>query len=496
VNGKEISLDDIKRHTLLVSYAGRLHVELAKLQIPIDREMRRQIAEDGKTVADYAISQESIDEAVDHFAPIGKSPHIPSTVGPRDRNRLHEYSRRAEAKQWLLFKRIFLPDNPYHSPPITAEALGAARLDLGIFGIICDNWDRKQSELGQQTESAPGTDRMIGMMLATQVVQHLLKSAEVRDGRTEIPGHLLCVVDGVGISVDAIWKEARNSISKWDVWRAKQWLVITSLLLEELNQTGFLLSRDEATAIWKQQAIPNDCWNIRERSALNIKEFPTMGMYRTYHRLYESFKSQIAGKMTDEVLAEQGRRRVNAIVDLATVDVDVILLSAFDFEQEEWSERGWQNASEQSIEVSERLAAGEDWDLLLDEYSAFYDPPLPAEHRDNVDVTMERFNKGRFRERVRNRLMAKLDEPEFLQFLCGNSVTDIIFFEMKVGSIENPIRGPYGYYIPRLLHRSAPTKQLSATDPSDRRYLENDYITERLRLHAQELLADAIVTGL
>jgi len=81
-------------------------------------------------------------------------------------------------------------------------------------------------------------------------------------------------------------------------------------------------------------------------------------------------------------------------------------------------------------------------------------------------------------------------------FLTGNCVTDIMFFEQDVGTIENPIQGPYGYYIPRLIHRGAPTLKLSAIDAKSRPYLEQDYLTEQLRMYAQDLLAKAEVTGL
>jgi len=81
-------------------------------------------------------------------------------------------------------------------------------------------------------------------------------------------------------------------------------------------------------------------------------------------------------------------------------------------------------------------------------------------------------------------------------FLSGNSITDKIFFEMEIGQIENPIRGPYGYYIPKLIHRTAPTTNLSANDSKCRPFLIQDYVSMRLRQFAQELAVEGEVTGL
>ena len=498
VNGEKISLAEIKRHTVLMS-TGRALYELAKIQVYIDQEIQRQVEQEGKTAADFDVSQEELDAAVARaHATIKEQYKDQADVTLEDFYPTQDPAWLEQVKQTKLFKKVFLPDNPHNYPPTTVAAFDTKAEGQQVIQVLQDDWDKTHAEGVEPPDvnSADPGQRVFEMMLTQQVLRHLNETADVRELEQGIPVHLLGIANGVEISVDEIWNQVRDSISQDDVWKAKQWLVVTTLLRQSLEESGFLISPEEIAAIWEEQAAPyRDSFFSLEKMALSIKKFPTLGMYKTYHRLYESYLRQIAEEMTDDVLNKQGRDRTAAIVSLSTADVDIILLPAYDFVAKKWIDDGWNKAAAQAKEVSQKLAAGADWSTLLDEYSGFVDPPTPTAQKDNQDYIQGLFNKGRFRGWVRNRLSTKLDEPEFMLFLNSNSITDYIFFEQEVGTIENPIRGPYGYYIPRLLHRSAPTKSLSANDSKSRPYLEQDYAAMRLRQRAQELLAKKEVKG-
>ena len=495
VNGVEISIEEIKRHTLLVSYAGRVAFEVAKIRVLIDQEMQRQIEHEGRASEDFAISQAEIDAATDLARHGSRHPLTSWSVVPSG---FHEDDREpdADAGQTALFRKVFLPRNPHDYPPVTADALSQGE-ESGpqILDALQGDWDRHSRSGVEPLDDADPGARLFDRMLVQLVTKYLTETSAIREMEDGISEDLLGILNGVEIWVDDIWETTRDRIHPVDVWKAKRWLVNVTVLFQAMERSGCLLSPDEADAIWKEQADPLDCWTNREWIALNLMKFPTLGMYRTYHRLYESYRRQIVDDITDEVLEKHGRERTDAIVGQSRVDVDIVLLAAYDFERKEWKENGWAEAADRAREVATQLAAGESWEDLLEEYSDFRGPPIDLRMK-TAQPRHQLGNQGRLRGLNRHDLARVLEEPEFLVFLTGNSVTDVIFFEQKVGTIENPIRGPYGYYIPRLYRRSSPTVDPTAYGARRRSHLERDYVTERLRLYTKELLTESVVSGL
>jgi len=497
VNGEEISLEEIKRHTLLVSYSGRVLFELAKIRVLIDQEMQRQIEHEGRTAEDFAISQEEIDAAVDRARRWSRNPLTGRRVAPGGFHDDDDLTRGVEARQTILFKRVFLPRNPHDYPPVTADALSQIEEDgLQILDVLKRDWDLEYEPDAEPLDDPDPGARLFNRLLVHTVTEYLIETSEIHEMEDGIAEGLLGIVNGAEIWVDDVWDRTRDGIRPVDVWKAKRWLASVTVLRQAMERTGFLLSRSEADAIRKQQQFnPLICWKIPGELALGIKRFPTIGMYRTYHLLYESYRRQIADDITDEVLEKQGRERTDAIIGQSRVDVDIILLAAYDFEKKEWKENGWAEAADKAREVATQLAAGESWEDLLEEYSGFRGPPMDL-RIDAYQPELQLRNQGRLRGLNRHDLARVLEEPEFLVFLTGNSVTDVIFFEQKAGTIENPIRGPYGYYIPRLYRRSSPTVDPTAYGARRRSYLEQGYVAERLRLYTQELLAESVISGL
>ncbi len=473
VNGEEISLDEVRRYTLLVSPAYDAY-ELAKIQVFLDREIRRQIEEEGKTAEDFTVSPPVSDDA------------------PADPIRA------AQVAQTAQFQKVFLPENPYEYPPLTVAALTGDE-EFDVLQAVRDEWVEKQEQPAEEAaaDSDDSGERLFQRMLTQRILRHLNEAFDIRELEDGIDVDLVGIVDGVEITVAEIWERAADRIEPEHVRTAKQWLVSTTLLRQAMTETGYLMSREEARALWVEQAAPyRDSLFSLEKLALAIKKFPTIGMWLEYHRLYESLRLQVTEEMTSEALARQADERTSAIVSLATVDVDIILLSVYDFEKQAWKENGWEEAAARAQEVTERLAAGDAWGVLLDEYSDFHDPPVPEDLRGSPQAERSLKRKGRFRDQNRNNLSRLLEEPEFYVFLHGGCVTDAVFFAQEVGTIGDPLAGPHGYYIPRLLHRSLPTVVLSPDDSKARVYLEQDYLNKRIVEYTRELLARSTVSGL
>jgi hypothetical protein len=97
---------------------------------------------------------------------------------------------------------------------------------------------------------------------------------------------------------------------------------------------------------------------------------------------------------------------------------------------------------------------------------------------------------------TRNQLMQNLEESEYWQFLNGKTVTDFIFFEQEPGSVANPMRGPHGWYIPRLRTRSAAPENVNLTEENLIIMAEQDYTLQRLSEYVQEIIASNEVYGL
>lgn len=502
VNGQKIGLDEIKRTSVLVCEMGRALFELGKIQVYIDTEIARQIKEDGKSPADFEVGEEEFGSVLErHKAGVAAQFTDQEGVNLNTFAPTEDPVWVGNMKQTILFKKVFLPENPHEFPPITVEAFSQnTQNDQNLYTVLCDDYDNAQ-ELGTQDDQAKSTDaarRVFELMQTQTLINFLKKNAKIQEIEAGLEPRLLAIVDETEVTVDEIWDVIvkHKKVGPADVRRAKEWLVNTTLLEQGLAKAGTLLTVEEAAEVYEEQTGKyRDGGFSYEALALSIKRYPTIGMYKAHHRLYESLRRMVQDEMTDEVLTQQGVDRTAMILSLAPVDADVILLSAFNFRDKVWKENGWADAEAKAKEVAKKLAAGEDWNKLLDEYSEFWDLPLPTARLHEADNDPKRKNGGRFRNKSRNPFANALEEPEFIEFLALNSITDTIFFDMEVGQIAGPFKGPHGYYIPKLLHRNAATTHLTPSDDRNRTFLQQDYLTCKMRTWTRELMDQAEITG-
>jgi hypothetical protein len=345
-----------------------------------------------------------------------------------------------------------------------------------------------------QSAETRDTNPLLEGVLFEEVMKYLESTSDVVEGQ-DLPVELALRVNAKDVRVDDLWKEILPTISEVDVRKAKQWIVNMRLLREDLEQAGLWLTKEQALAKYKEHSDPYvGSMLSQENIALAFKKFPSLRAYRDFRHAYDSFRQKIQAELTTENLKAFADRRTRGLIGQTQVDVDVILLSAYDFKGQRWKPDGWADARRRAEETSRAIAAEPaKWDQILDANSDFYDPPL-AVSQQGQDI--ERNNKGRFRGRTRNPLMSALDESEFWNFLNGKTITDFVCFEQTVGTIANPIRGPYGYYIPRLLRRVSGPPSATLGEKELLEMADQDYTMTRMTEYAQELIQKSQVYGL
>jgi hypothetical protein len=224
-----------------------------------------------------------------------------------------------------------------------------------------------------------------------------------------------------------------------------------------------------------------------------VKQFPSIERYTEHRRIQDSFERM--RKPSEAELEEFGERRSNRIIGQVSVDADVILCSAWDFKANRWKENGWVEAENQMRDVVRLLIEEQrPWEELVETYSDYYEPPTPVSKRGQPNQRTH--TKGRFRNIQRNALLRELSETDYNVFLSGSSVADFIFFEQEVGTLGQPVRGPLGWYLPRLIRRTKPPARIPMDEATMRELVLDDYLTTKLNEWAQELLGQSEVYGL
>ena len=374
-------------------------------------------------------------------------------------------------------------------PPATLEAIlknpGGDRL--------LDYYKQNHATPPDRSQGKGVAERSFDSAMLQQVLQHLKETAVIeRDPASGV----LFRVNGDDITVDDVWRDIRPFVTTMEVRAAKQWITIYTLARAELQKAGTWLSDEEAAAEYEKMSAPyKDSIFSIENLAVAVKKFPSVERYKEYQRLYDSFAHYRAPEMTQAALDKHAEFRTNKVVGQVSADVDVILCSAYDFKANRWKENGWAEAEARMKDVVDLLMEEQQpWDVLVERYSDFYQPPTPLSQKGQEDPN--RSTKGRFRNVQRNNLLGELGESEYWCFLNGNSITDFVFFQQEVLSLGQPLRGPLGWYLPRLLRRTKPPQRLSM-DPAVREELvRDDYLIWHLNEFCQGLIAKNEVFGL
>ncbi len=479
IHGEVVPLEVIRKQVVL-GPAGQGALEMAKLKVWIDEELARRVAA-GEALQDLEVGPEEVEQAIAEGEAQLQEQYPDGDVS------LSDFVAEPEVlvnrvKVVEQFNKLFLPRDPAKFPQITVDAFNDTETMRQVLQQL-------QNE-GKDRDPNP----LMESALFQEVHGYLLKTSDIQEGE-DLPVELALRVNGKDVRVDDLWKEIRAQVSPMDVRMAKQWIVNVRLLREDLERSSSWLSDEEAAMKYAEHSDPyKDSMFSQERIALVIKRYPSIRAYKELRRIYDSFQQKIQSELTPENLKAFAEKRTRALIGQGLVDVDVILLSAYDFKRQMWKANGWQEAERRAQEVAKAIAAQGNWDELLEKYSDFYDPPIPANMQGQPNPSQK--NKGRFRAVARNPLMGMLEESEYWQFLNGRTITDFICFDQEVGTIANPIQGPHGYYIPRLLRRQTAPTSVTISDEDLIEMTEQDYTLVRLSEHVQELIRANEVYGL
>ena len=465
----------------------------AKLQVFTNEEVERRVAA-GADRASFGVSDEELETSLRHLQERLKEEYPEGDVSMADvigqRQEEIEAANRSLRMTWLC-RKLFLPDNPDEFPPVTVEALRTQPAGDQLLLHYRETYARMQEDPVANAKTA--YDLEFNDTIVQQILEYVERTARIEYRPAE---GVLFRINGVDIKVDDIWAKLVPSLSETDVRMAKQWIANTTLLREALQKAGAWLSDEEAEAAYKAYSDPyRESIFSCERIALMVKRFPSVEAYKEYRRLLDSFQRLKTPEMTKEVLKQHQDAHTSKLLGHVSVDVDVILCSAFDIKGQRMKENGWQEAELRMKDVLRLLVEEErPWEDLLERYTEFYEFPTPVSMREQKHP--ERRLKGRFRGYERNNLLSELGENDYLLFLNGSSITDFIFFEQEVGMLGDPMKGPMGWYLPLLLERSEPPQRLPVDEADLAEMVKDDYLVYNLSKYAHQLVKESGVYGL
>jgi hypothetical protein len=490
INGRLIPMAQIKREICLGAL-GQNEIEDARTRIFITEERARQ-AERGVAADDAKVGEADVDAYLKDIEENVKQEYPNGELGMQDvMNQLASasFNPREKLRFRMEFAKLFLPDDPAKFPPITQEAILKNEGGQQVLDHYKSSFATRKLEGGGLAPKEAG-EMQFDQAILQQVVGYLMDIATV----TPNPGPgVLYNVNGVDITVEEIWDRVKDRVRPPDVLAAKQWIVNTTLLEEAFKAAGAWLSDDEAYVAYHAHSDPykNSVFSI-ERVALLVKAFPSVDRYKHHRRLIDCF--QRMKKPSKEELEAFAKARTKKIIGQVNLDVDLLLCSAYDFKKGTWSDSGWADAENRMRDVLRLLVEEQrPWDELVEKYSDFYSSPIPASQADQPD---ERPKKGRFRNVQRNGLLGLIGETEYAMFLTGVSVTDFVFFDQEVGTFGQPLRGPYGWYLPRLFRRTKPPERIPMDEGTLNDLILDDYLTSGVMRYAQELIQKNEVYGL
>ena len=533
---------EVKRFLIYGTYRPAL--EWRRIHALIEDEIRLRAAE-GKDVSHLVVSDEMFEA---HYGKklaefVEKYPMLDiETEISRAYRSLAWYRR--ELRQEMLFDAVFVPEDQAQWPDLTFEALRQEAGEI-LIDDFRKSYERRTTFLTEQRaewqaktdageEAGPKPvlqpeDSMYRSILRQIVRDNLYKVVDTKTALTGLSEDLIATMDfdwdgqaELTVTTAEIWSDVELIVSQQDVDDARQFLALVEAARQRLEYEGKLLSDEEiATELEeitsKFQSGMFDLGQI----AIGGHQFPSVEAYGDYFGLHESYKrsidedTQVAlGAQLPDSLREH-LHQANHVMGLAKVDTEVLLVAAFDFENYEWIEGGWDKARakaerlvaemQRNQDAFEKSQAGEAidgenapldpvtfWQLLIDDHCDFWDPPPPQHGRQS---TVGYKQKGRFGERTRNDLRSLMSESSYHLFLRGELLTDRVFFDQPVGVVDGPHKGSFGYYVTKVLRRSAPSRPLNTNDRRHIDLLRDDYARVSFVAYAHEALGDTVVGG-
>lgn len=575
VNGKRISDNEIKR---TIIYGPRpLIFESYRIGLIIEEEIKRQAAEAAdieirKREADkpFASPEEkqkafgeeykkqlervrekgkvTDDEFNDAFAKTleqfkGKYP-ILNLQNEIIRSYRSVDAYKLELRQSLTFDKVFLPNNPEEWPIVSIEAVLA---DSGepMFED-CKNGYRMRQEwaAAHNTTTIPPEDPTYANILRQIVRDAVFATIDFKTATEGLQDDLVIWADTnadgkpeLSVTTAEVWDRIKDTVSELDIDRAKNWCVKRAATQDRLAKEGHLLTHEEEKAVLAELEQPlKDTHITLAMSATELHYFPSVQTFKEYNYMLAGFKRSIEADLNAEGEEVGGVKiapvlrkhlaKATQLLCLGDVDVEALLVSAWDYPKGQWKPDGWKWAKKRADELKTQVdayraklaaeeakkadakAKGEEyapaepllgfyrwWTQLMDDNSEYWDPP-PPEGQGNKQAMIGYKMKGRFGPRYRNDLLNVIEESDYTAWVDGVSVTDKAFYDIEVGTVSAPLKGPRGYYLIYVKKRNPPTSQLALANEAHRKLLLEDYLRTAFMDYSRDALAQAKVTGL
>lgn len=550
VNGVEIPELEIQRH--LVYGPCRPALEWRRIGALIDFEIAQR-AREGQDVSRLQISDEAfqkhLKKKLDEFVERYPMLELETEVGRAYRN-MKWYER--ELRQEMIFDEVFVPDDPALWPDLTFEAL---RMEAGeiLINDFKESYDRRvkgteearaEWQAKQDAGEDPGPfpelypeDSMYRSILRQIVRDLYYQAVDTKTAKDALPAELVCTMDmdwdGVSeleVRTAEIWDSVKDTVTPKEVADVRLMLALLESTRQKLQQEGKLISDEESRSLLEAMGsgFTSNLFDLSQ-IAVGGHQFPSVESYTVYFPLLESHKRVTEAQLQTEdgSLAPELREHLNTankVMGLAKTDAEVLLVSAFDFNNDEWKEGGWEWAEQQAQFLMKEYKANEEawtkqreaqlqgttpatdgageepldpnvfWSLMLDDHCEFWDPPQPVEGRPGSAVGYKQ--KGRFGERTRNDFRSLMSESPFTHYLYGDMLTDYVFFDQPIGVVEGPFLGPFGYYLTKVLSRTPPQRPLNVRNERHVELLRDDYVRQSFVWYSHQALKESEVEGL
>lgn len=445
---------------------------------------------------------------------------------------------RDNLRQTMYFDRVFYPDNPDEWPITTIESVRADSGDV-LLTDAQQSYQMRKEHAEKTGEPLPKEDGIYTQMMRQIVRDAMFATIDWRSAFDGLPDDTVLTGDRdfdgkpeLVVKTAELWEKVKSTVSQTEIDEAKRWFVTSRATHDRLEKEGALLdapARAQALAELKKQ-FEGTYFNI-DIMATQTYYFPSTESFLEYHMLLEGYRKKLAPQLVNQEngdispLLRTHLDTANRIMGLGQVDVEILLVSAFDIPNFQWKTDGWKTAKEKALAIKAKLDANAEaynaerakraqaqaegkeykpetevpepfrfWSDTLNESSEYWDPPSPeGAGKRGSDVAMK--NRGRFGLRYRNDLQGFVGETPFTHWVTGTSITDYVFADQAENTVAGPFRGPQGYYITRVQRRTPPTRPLNLGDAKHVDLLKDDYVRTSFVAYCQEARKSADVKG-
>jgi hypothetical protein len=293
------------------------------------------------------------------------------------------------------------------------------------------------------------------VFLRPSVFRWMMESAKIVYPFDGLPEGVCLIVNGMEVSTKDMLGRISSVVSDVDEERAATWLELCKTLKADLASKKLLLTEAETQAlITEEKKEYLNSYISYEQVVLEFQGFPTLELFHQYKQLRMSFRQTISYPLSEEIMLGHLEKR-GQFIGSGEVIAEAILFSAKDLNTGAWPKSGSFPAAKVRSEVAvQAFQDGKPFDDVLTEYSEY------PEMTRGSQASMPQPKRGRFGSQMRNPLRQFLGESEYTDFLIGNSVADELFFDAEEGAVYGPSEGSLGYYIYRLVSRTAPKTEV------------------------------------